>query len=202
MRDLRVTLAVNLEEISDLIHDNGIRIFFLDHLVFVKFRHEMIPERNAVMLTKRCKILNHFIRDAEHTAVLFKDEGIFNKEVIELCTVPHVIHGVRSDKSVFIKGKLHIVYLEVSENIVKNLGFSVINGELFRFTEHFGAVCTKLCFMSVRFTLCLAVCLKRQNILMNLQKIFGRELDIIAVHLIVVFGFHKERSIDVRKELI
>ena len=37
---------------------------------------------------------------------------------------------------------------------------------------------------------------------MNLQEVFRRELDIIAVHLIVIFGFHEERSIDVRKELI
>ena len=37
---------------------------------------------------------------------------------------------------------------------------------------------------------------------MNLQKVFRRELDIIAVHLIVIFSFHEERSIDVRKELI
>ena len=37
---------------------------------------------------------------------------------------------------------------------------------------------------------------------MNLQEVFRRELDIIAVHLIVIFSFHEERSIDVRKELI
>ena len=37
---------------------------------------------------------------------------------------------------------------------------------------------------------------------MYLQNVFGRELDIITVHLIVVFGFHEKRSIDVRKELI
>ena len=37
---------------------------------------------------------------------------------------------------------------------------------------------------------------------MDFQKVFGRELDIIAVHLIVVFSFHEKRSIDVRKELI
>ena len=37
---------------------------------------------------------------------------------------------------------------------------------------------------------------------MDFQKVFWRELDIIAVHLIVVFGFHEKRSIDVRKELI
>ena len=160
MRDLRITLAVNLEEISDLIHNNRIGIFFLDHFVFVKFRHKMISERNAVMLTELCEIPNHFIGNAEHTSVLFKNEGIFHKEVIELCTVPHVIHGVGSYKSVFIKGKLHIVYLEVSENIVKNLSFSVINGELFHFAEHSGAVCTKLCFISVRLTLRFVVCLK------------------------------------------
>ena len=74
--------------------------------------------------------------------------------------MPHVIHGVGSYKPVFIKGKLHIVYLEVSENIVKNLGFSIINGELFHFAEHSGAVCTKLCFISVRLTLRFVVCLK------------------------------------------
>ena len=37
---------------------------------------------------------------------------------------------------------------------------------------------------------------------MDLQEVFGCELDIITVHLIVVFGFHEKRSIDVRKELI
>ena len=37
---------------------------------------------------------------------------------------------------------------------------------------------------------------------MDFQKVFWRELDIIAVHLIVVFSFHEKRSIDVRKELI
>ena len=37
---------------------------------------------------------------------------------------------------------------------------------------------------------------------MNLQEVFRRELDIIAVHLIVIFSFHEERSMDVRKELI
>ena len=74
--------------------------------------------------------------------------------------MPHVIHRIGGDKSVFIKGKLHIVYLEVSENIVKNLGFSVINGKLFRFTEHSCSVCAKLCFMSIYFTLRSAVCLK------------------------------------------
>ena len=37
---------------------------------------------------------------------------------------------------------------------------------------------------------------------MNLQEVFRRELDIVAVHLIVIFSFHEERSIDVRKELI
>ena len=37
---------------------------------------------------------------------------------------------------------------------------------------------------------------------MNLQEVFRRELDIVAVLLIVIFGFHEERSIDIRKELI
>ena len=37
---------------------------------------------------------------------------------------------------------------------------------------------------------------------MNLQEVFRRELDIIAIHLIVIFSFYEERSIDVRKELI
>ena len=202
MRNLRITLSVNLEEVADFIHNDIIRIIFLNHFVFVKFRYKMISECHAIVFTKLCKILNYFVRDAEYAAVFFKYKRIFYKEVVKLCSVPHIVHRVGRNKSVFIKSKLHIVYLEVSENIVENLGFSVINGELFRFTEHSGPVSAKLGFMSVRFTLCLAVCLKRQNILMNFQEVFGRELDIVIVHFIVVLGFHEERSIDVCKELI
>ena len=168
MRNLRITLSVNLEEVADFIHDDIIRIIFLNHFVFVKFRYKMISECHAIVFTKLCKILNYFVRDAEYAAVFFKYKRIFHKEVVKLCSVPHIVHRVGRNKTVFIKGKLHIVYLEISENIVKNLGFSIINRELFRFTEHSGSVSTKLRLISIGRSLRFTICRKPLNIFMNL----------------------------------
>ena len=168
MGNLRISLSVNLEEIPDFIHDDIIRIILLNHFVFIKFRHKMISECHAVVFTKLCKILNYFIRDTEYATVFFKYKRIFHKEVVKLSPMPHIVHRVGCNKAVFIKGKLHIVYLEISENIVKNLGFSIINRELFRFTEHSGSVSTKLRLISIGRSLRFTICRKPLNIFVNL----------------------------------
>ena len=43
---------------------------------------------------------------------------------------------------------------------------------------------------------------KLLNILVDFENVFGCELGIVAVHLIVVFRFHKERRVDVSQKLI
>ena len=43
---------------------------------------------------------------------------------------------------------------------------------------------------------------KFQNILMNAQNVFGREFDIIAIHLVIAFGFKEKRGVNIGKELV
>ena len=53
---------------------------------------------------------------------------------------------------------------------------------------------------SVEF--CLMFRFKLLNILVDFENVFGGEPGIVAVHLIVVFRFHKERRVDVSQKLI
>jgi len=62
--------------------------------------------------------------------------------------------------------------------------------------------CVRLILPSHSVKFCLMFRFKLLNILVDFENVFGCELGIVAVHLIVVFRFHKERRVDVSQKLI
>ena len=105
--------------------------------------------------------------------------------------MPLVVHTVGCDKFITVEVQLNIINFQGRENIVEDFCFTVINRQ-----------CVRLILPSHSVKFCLMFRFKLLNILVDFENVFGCELGIVAVHLIVVFRFHKERRVDVSQKLI
>ena len=105
--------------------------------------------------------------------------------------MPLIVHTVLCDKTGAVIFKYNIINFQSGENIVEDFCFTVINRQ-----------CVRLILPSHSVKFCLMFRFKLLNILVDFENVFGCELGIVAVHLIVVFRFHKERRVDVSQKLI
>ena len=105
--------------------------------------------------------------------------------------MPLVVHTVGCDKFITVEVQLNIINFQGRENIVEDFCFTVINRQ-----------CVRLILPSHSVKFCFVFRYKLLNILVDFENVFGCELGIVAVHLIVVFRFHKERRVDVSQKLI
>ena len=187
MCNLSVCFAEDFKEIAYLLHDNRIGILFLGFFVLIPWgRSTVILDLNAVMPAKLSKVAEQFTRNLIRFAVFVITDSVLHKKLIELFSSPNIVETIRCNQPIFLKAELDITDVQLVQNGIENFCFTVINRQCGRHI---------LPSHSVKFHLMFRF--KFSNILMDFENVFGCELNIVAVHLIVVFRFHKERRVDV-----
>ena len=187
MCNFRILFTEDFKKIADPLNDNRIGVFFLGFFVLIpRGRSTVILYLYAVMPAKLSKVFEQFTRKLIRFAVFVITDSILYKKLIELLTSPNIVVTVCCNQPLVIEAELDITDVQLVQNGIENFCFTVINRQ-----------CVRLGLFSHFVKFCMMFRFKLLNILVDAQNVFGCELNIVAVHLIVVFRFHKERRVDV-----